>query len=105
MLFNGGVQFLCVEIEFCFTFFTSLYFLIKFYLGLTVLGLRGCCGFCLVAGLGFPLSCRPLLWAWAQWLQLAALVAPRHVQSSWTRDHTCVSGIGRRLSHEGSRSA
>ena len=33
--------------------------------------------------------------AQAQWLWLMGFVAPQHVGSSWIRDQTCVSSIGR----------
>ena len=35
--------------------------------------------------------------AQAQWLWHTGFVAPRHVGSSWTREGTCVSCIGRRM--------
>ena len=33
--------------------------------------------------------------AWAQWLLHTGLAAPQHVESSWTRDWTCVPCTGR----------
>ena len=36
-------------------------------------------------------------WAKAQYLWQTGLVALRHVGSSWTRDRTCVSYIGRQI--------
>ena len=37
------------------------------------------------------------LGSWAQHLWHMGLVAPRHVESSWTRDRSCVPSLGRRI--------
>ena len=49
---------------------------------------------------GFSRCC-----AWAQWLWCMGLVIPRHVGSSWTRDRTRVSCLGRTLYHWATRVA
>lgn len=89
--------------------FASCFFLVTLFFNAVLFrfdcaGPSAAAGFLWLQGLGSQ-SCRPLSWPRAQWLQLAGLAAPQHVRSSWTRDHTCVSGIGRRLSQEGSQSA
>ena len=82
------------------------------YVFLAVLGLCCCEGFSLVAVRGFSLKqlllCRaqtlrhmdlvvvaPGSGAQAQYLWHTGLVDPWHVGSSWIRDGTCVSCIGR----------
>ena len=60
--------------------------------------------------MGFSLRWLPLLWStgsghmgfsscsmWAQYLWHTGLVVRRHVESSWTRDQTCVPCVGRQI--------
>lgn len=93
--------------------FFNVITLFKFYLFLVALGLFCCCEwlspvvaregllFIVVHRLLIAISscCRPqALGAWAQQLWLTGLIAPPHMEYSWTRDKTLSPAAGRFLS-------